>query len=194
MNTNAKSTSYKRTHQKIFKKLNSWATGTVRCGWSPLQQFLENTELFYSSGMFYLAKCFLEKQNTTHLNGRDAMLAALTINFNSIIFLYNKEHKLSRRWLASFDHRVSKIKTSFMRLWEIGRTAKLKRNKTINQFYIPKVDPMSHMRAGALFGDHCPQYAPLGPSFITCPSVMEDSDRWTLGFLPSILSILQCIT
>lgn len=60
---------FKVLHTKEYgeslKKLKSWATGTVTCGPAPLQRFLENTELYYSSGMFYLAKCFLEKQSTT---------------------------------------------------------------------------------------------------------------------------------
>lgn len=97
MNINVKSTSYKRTHQKFFKKLNSWATGTVKYGCSLLQQFLENTELYFSFGMLSLScKMFSEKKKTTRLNGRDAMPAALTIN--SMLFLLT----VCRKWLGSF--------------------------------------------------------------------------------------------
>lgn len=55
MNINVRSTSYKITHQQFLKKLNSWATGTVKCECSLLQQFLENTELYFSFGILSLS-------------------------------------------------------------------------------------------------------------------------------------------
>lgn len=61
--------------KNLFKKLNSWATGTVKCGCSLLQQFLENTELYFSFGMLSLScKMFSEKNkhNTFKWEGCNA--------------------------------------------------------------------------------------------------------------------------
>lgn len=63
MNINVKRTSYKRTHQNIFKKLNSWATGTVKCGCSSNNFLKTQSCISHLECFLYLAKCFLKKEN-----------------------------------------------------------------------------------------------------------------------------------
>lgn len=169
-----KRTAYKRIHQNLKKKvLGPQALENVD-GY-PSNSFLKTQRWCYSSAMFYPAKCFLEKQRTTQWDGRDVMLAALTIN--SILFCLTKGTKWPEGG-AHWTTELNGIKTSICEAlgnWEYCKTKKFTKVQ-INFMYLTenfhKVSKRMAARSEKTTSSALrpPTSLPQGPCFSTWPA------------------------